>query len=328
MEGRLSAAESAAKARPNDSRVLLNLVGLYDERGDFKKSVPLLKRALVLQPHNLKAYRILGIDWFRIGRYTKALKPLRTVVEVDPQDSEANFYLGLCYLALDRNYEAGEAFDRAAATGPASVDALYFLVEGYSRLSSAYLSRLVALGRNSYRMHELRGEYFELQHAPEQALKEYQAAVQMRPDLASLHYALGDAYWKLSRLDNAAAEFRQAIKLAPQHFMAHYKLGMVLLDQNNPTDALKEFRTALSEQPGLARAYLGRGKALYEEGLYDAAIPQLERCVELSPDNPTPHYLLFQIYRRLSDSMDADKQLKLFKQEDEILQAKKSPKLQ
>jgi tetratricopeptide (TPR) repeat protein len=328
LERRISEAEAAASAHPSDSQILLRLVNLYDLHGDFKKSVPLLERLIVIQPHNLNPYRLLGIDRFRVGQPAQALEPLRTVLEVDPQDSEANFYLGLCYLALDRDDEAGKAFDKVAAAAPAGADELYFLVKGYSRLSSAMLGRLAALDKDSYRMHEIRGEYFDLQNAPEQALKEYQTAVQQRPDLASLRYVLGNAYWKLSRLDNAAAEFRRAIELAPQHFMAHYKLGLVLLEQNSPAEALKEFRSALSEQPGLVDGYLGLGKALYQEGQYEAAIPQLQRFAELSPSSPTPHYLLYQIFRRLNNTPEAEKQIDLFKQKDEAIRAEKGVKVQ
>ncbi len=327
LQRQISQAEAAARAHPNDAETLLSLVRLYDLNGDFRKSVPVLRKVVNLQPDNLNANRLLGTDLFHIGDYTEALKPLRTVVAVDRNDGQTNFYLGLCYLALDRNDEAGKAFAGVAANAPANMDELYFLVQGYSRLSSAMLTRLAALGKNSYRMDEIRGKYFELQNAPEQAIKEYEAAVQLRPDLASLHYVLGDAYWKLSQLNKAAAEFQRAVELAPQHFMAHYNLGKVLLEQNKLADALKEFRTALSEQPGLVDGYLEVGKVLYQEGHYHAAIPQLQRYVKLSRDSPTPHYLLFQIYRRLNDAVDANKQLNLFKQTDAIMQAKKRPRI-
>ncbi len=313
LEKQIAAAEAEAAAKPKDPRVLLRLASLYHQQGDFKKSLPLLEQVITLQPHNPAALRLLGVDRFHAGHAADALGPLNTVAEVNPKDSEAKFYLGLCYLALDRDDEAEKAFDQIAAQAPADVDELYLLTRAYSGVSSAMLSHLASLGEDSYRIHQVHGEYFDLQNNPEEAIKEFEKAVELRPDLPSLHYVLGSAYWKHSQLDRAAAEFRRAIELNPRHFMAHYKLGMVLLEQNNRVSAAKEFRTALNEQPGLIDAYLGLGNALYLGGEYDAAVSQLKRHIQLSPQNPTPHYLLFQIYRRQNKPADADRELATFK---------------
>jgi len=301
----------------------MRLVKLYQAEGEFGKSLPLLERLAVLTPGDLEAQRFLGINRFHAGRPREALDPLKLVVQGNPKDDEASFYLGLCYLALDRDDEANKAFDRLAAGVRENVDELYWLVKGYARVSSAMLSRLAGLGAESYRMHQVRGEYFDLDNNPDQAIKEYEKAVQLRPDLSSLHYALGNAYWKRSHPDDAVAEFRRAIELDPRHFMAHYQLGMVLLEQNKPADALKEFRAALNEQPGLVNGYLGLGKSLFQQGEYAAAVPVLQRYVGLAPQDPTPHYLLQQVFRRMNDSAAAEEQLALFKQKEAVAKAKK-----
>jgi tetratricopeptide (TPR) repeat protein len=318
----ISAAEAAARRR--DPQVLIRLARLYHQTGSFQKSTSLLEEVVRLQPKNLEAHRLLGMDRFLEGHPSEALEPLRKVLEASPLDSDANFYLGLSYLALDRDDEANKAFDRVAAGAPANPDELYWLLKGYSRASSAILSRLAELGEDSYRMHQVRGEYYDLQSASEAAIKEYEKAVELRPDLPSLHYVLGTAYWKRSRLDKAASEFRRAIELSPRHFMAHYKLGMVLLEQNDPTTAMREFAAAVADQPGLVDGYMGLGKALYRQGKFDAALPQLQRCIELSPDDPEPHYLLYQVFRQLNRPQDAQKELALFKHKEETAKGKRT----
>ena len=322
LSKQISVAEAAAAQRPQDPQALMQLVNLYQTDGEFDKALPLLERLVVLAPGDLDAQRLLGIDRFHAGHPREALDPLRLAAQANPKDTEANFYLGICYVALDRDDEANKAFDRLAAASPKNVDELYWLVKGYSRISSAMLSRLGGLGEESYRMHQVRGEYFDLDNNPDLALKEYEKAVQLRPDLSSLHYVLGNAYWKQSHADAAAAEFRRAIELDPRHFMAHSQLGMVLLEQNNPSDALKEFRAALNEQPGLVNAYLGLGKALYQQKEYDTAVPILQRYVGLAPQDPTPHYLLYQIYHRLNNPAAAEEQLTLFKEKEAAAKAR------
>ncbi len=167
-----------------------------------------------------------------------------------------------------------------------------------------------------------------MQNNPDQAIKEYEMAVQLRPDLPSLRYVLGSAYWKRSQLDKAAVEFGRAIELDPRHFLGHYKLGMVLLEQNDPLQAVAEFRTALAEQPGLNDGYLGLGKALFKLGENEAAVPQLLRYVQLSPLDPTPHYLLYQIFRRLNRSEEARHELAAFEEKEKKAKARKSGKIE
>jgi tetratricopeptide (TPR) repeat protein len=320
--------EAQLKTRPTDIEVMFRLAKLFHQQGTFQKSIPLFERTIILKPRHLEAHILLGMDRFHTGRAREAIEPLERAIELDPQNAEANFYLGVCFLSLDREDEATKAFKRLASQAPATVDELYLLTRAYSRLSSAMLSQLAALGENSYRMHQVRGEYFDLQNNPDQAIKEYEMAVQIRPDLASLHYVLGSAYWKHSELEKAAAELRRAIELDPKHFTAHYKLGMVLLEQNDPLQAISEFRDALAEQPGLNDGYLGLGKALFKLGQDEAAIPQLQRYVQLAPLDPTPHYLLSQIYRRLNRSEEARHELAAFEGKQKTFKDRKTSKIE
>jgi tetratricopeptide (TPR) repeat protein len=312
----ISTAEAAVAQNPEDTQALMRLVRLYQAVGEYEKSTPLLEKVVVIAPRDFEAKRFLGINRFHSGNVREAIDSLRAATDGDPKDYEASFYLGLCYLALDRDDEANKAFDRVAAGAQANIDELYWMVKGYSRVSSAMLSRLARLDEDSYRMHQVRGEYFDLSNDADHAIKEYEKAVTLKPNVASLHYALGSAYWKRSQVNAAAEEFRRAIELDPRHYMAHHKLGMVLLELNNPAKALAEFRAALSEQPGLTNAYLGLGKALCQQGEYTAALPILQRYITLAPEDPTPHYLLSQVFRRLNQPAQVEEQVGIFKQKE------------
>ncbi len=312
----IAESESEVRARPNDLNLLYQLATLYHQHGDYAKSVPLLQRLARGQPDNSDIQFLLGLDLYYAGQPEKALAALKIALRANPLDSQTNFYQGLCYLALDRNEEAKQAFAVMAANAPSDVDHLYYLMKAYTGVSSALLARLTDLGKDSYRMQEAKGEYFDMQNDPAAAIREYEKAVQMRPDLPTLHFVLGNAYWKHSQLDEAIAEFRKTIALSSTHFMAHYNLGLVLLEKNDAVDAIPEFRAALATQPGLVGAYLALGKAFFRNGDYDAAVPQIQRGLELVPDNPEGHYFLAQIYSRQHKSEDAKRELAVFEEQD------------
>src|SRR5207249_4603873 len=146
----ITALEAELKTRPTDVEVLFRLGKLFHQQGTFQKSISLFERIIVLRPRHLDAHILLGMDRFHAGRAREAIEPLRRAVELDFLNEEANFYLGLCFLSLDREDEATKAFNRLASQAPATVDELYLLTRAYSRLSSAMLSQLATLGENSY----------------------------------------------------------------------------------------------------------------------------------------------------------------------------------
>ena len=49
----------------------------------------------------------------------------------------------------------------------------------------------------------------------------------------------------------------------------------------------------------------------------------LQRYVGLAPEDPTPHYLLYQIFQRLNNPAAAEEQLTLFKEKEAAARAKK-----
>ncbi len=213
LKKEIAAAEVEAANKPKEPNLLFNLAYLYHQDANYGKSVPLLERLTALQPENQDAQLLLGLDEFHARRPNEAIEALKKTVAINPRNNEANFYLGLSYMALDRKDEADSVFERMAAQVPDDVDELYFLIKGYTQISSSLLSRLVALGKDSYRAHQVRAEYFDLQHNPEPSIKEYEKAVEVRPNMASPHYALASAYYKYSGMDKAQAEFRRTIEI-------------------------------------------------------------------------------------------------------------------
>jgi Flp pilus assembly protein TadD len=273
-----------------------------------------LEQTARAKPDSVEAQLTLGVKRFRCGQAAAALEPLRIALQLSPGNSSAYFYLGISFLALDREEEARNAFKRMAALTPPSDDELYLLARGYSKLSSALLERLHEVAPNSYRTHQVEGDYFGSQNRPELALDQYKLAARQRPDLSSTHYSLGSAYWAAFESDQAAAEFNEAIRISPQHYMARYKLGMILLEQNRPADAATEFREALALQPGLADAHFGLAKALLQQGEPTDALPEIDRSLDIDPDRVQTHFLRYQILRKLGRDAEAERELVRFKE--------------
>ena len=85
---------------------------------------------------------------------------------------------------------------------------------------------------------------------PAQATVSLEKAKKREPDKASIREALGIAYFRLQRWDEAEAEFRALLELQPTEDYAHYALGRVLEKQGRDQEANGHYKLASSLRPG------------------------------------------------------------------------------
>lgn len=97
-----------------------------------------------------------------------------------------------------------------------------------------------------------------------QATVPLERAKRMEPAKASIREALGIAYFRLGRWQEAEVEFRMVLELSPVDDYAHYALGRVLEHQGKADEALGHFRLASTMRPS-SRHYAKRAWALDED---------------------------------------------------------------
>jgi Flp pilus assembly protein TadD len=83
-----------------------------------------------------------------------------------------------------------------------------------------------------------------------QATVALEKAKKREPDKASIREALGIAYFRIHRYDEAEREFRAMLELAPADDYAHYALGRCLEKQGKDAEANGHYKLANSLRPG------------------------------------------------------------------------------
>ena len=84
---------------------------------------------------------------------------------------------------------------------------------------------------------------------PAQATVPLEKAKRLEPDKASIREALGIAYFRLRRWEEAESEFRAVLDLSPTDDYAHYALGRVLEKQGKAAEANGHYKLASSMKP-------------------------------------------------------------------------------
>jgi Flp pilus assembly protein TadD len=82
-----------------------------------------------------------------------------------------------------------------------------------------------------------------------QATVALEKAKRREPDKASIREALGIAYFRIGRWEEAEAEFRKVLDLSPVNDYAHYALGRCLEKQGRDTEANGHYKLASSLRP-------------------------------------------------------------------------------
>ncbi|HXG75039.1 MAG TPA: tetratricopeptide repeat protein [Gaiellaceae bacterium] len=82
-----------------------------------------------------------------------------------------------------------------------------------------------------------------------QATVSLEKAKRREPGSRSIREALGIAYFRLGRWEEAEAEFRALVELSPADEWAHHALGRALAKQGKHREATPHFKLARSLRP-------------------------------------------------------------------------------
>src|ERR687883_955559 len=94
-----------------------------------------------------------------------------------------------------------------------------------------------------------------------QATVSLEKAKKREPDKASIREALGIAYFRIHRYDEAEREFRAMLEISPTDDYAHYALGRCLEKRGREHEANGHYKLASSLKPG-SEQYSSRIKDL------------------------------------------------------------------
>jgi Flp pilus assembly protein TadD len=87
-------------------------------RGQAAQATVPLEKAKRREPNKASIREMLGIAYFRLGRYEEAEAEFRTALELSPVDDYAHYALGRCLEKLGRTSEANGHYKLARSLKP------------------------------------------------------------------------------------------------------------------------------------------------------------------------------------------------------------------
>lgn len=154
------------------------------------------------------------------------------------------------------------------------------------------VSNGLAGDRNRARELLEKGKQLYLDDQDDEAVKAFEEAVKLDPDLAEAHFRLGLSYEALGKRDESEAEYKKAVEtykkyLAdnPDDSEAHYNLGQTFAGLGQYSEAIREYRLATKLKEDDADMFYDLGLAYTKLAQYDAAAAAFTKSLEIDPDN-------------------------------------------
>ncbi|MBN1661753.1 MAG: tetratricopeptide repeat protein [Anaerolineae bacterium] len=125
--------------------------------------------------------------------------------------------------------------------------------------------------------HFQRGNEYTQQGMFDEAIAEYQVAIEADPENVSALTNLGVAFYNVGRLQDAVDQYQRALEIAPNDADIHSNLAAAYVQLGQLDAALEEYQAAVRLDPDLAQAHFGLGVIYTELGQNEEAIAAFER---------------------------------------------------
>ncbi|MCV0424506.1 MAG: sulfotransferase [Roseibium sp.] len=149
-----------------------------------------------------------------------ALEILMDMHQVNPQDPQVNYWIGVIFLtvgqcdkAISHLLVASKVAKKEAAIFATLADALN--LDSRPEEALPHARKAVALDKNSEFAHRILGEIYSVLRRPVMAEHAFSNAIRLNPSSAIAHLSLSRLQVSTGNLDLAAHHFQQAFELAP-----------------------------------------------------------------------------------------------------------------
>jgi tetratricopeptide (TPR) repeat protein len=254
---------------PRDHRWPYYLAHLARRRGDLARAASQFEQVLELQPAEVAAAFWLGDIHLAQGNPDAAEPRFAAVLERQPNSLSARFGLGRVALAKQQYRRAVEYLEDVLTRDPQAAGAHYPLALAYSGLGDA---------ANADRHLKQRREHDILPADP--LMVEIDELLESAQTFESAGIrALDRQEW-----NEAAAQFRRGLEVEPENAALRHRLGTALYMRGEHAAARAEFERILRSAPEFARAHYSLGVLEAGDGRYAEAVKYFATAVRHQPD--------------------------------------------
>jgi tetratricopeptide (TPR) repeat protein len=218
------------------------------------------------------------------GRVLESVQQLRRILQSDPTNGPACFYLSTIYTEM-KEYDVAERLVRRAIEVNSKQGPLYY-----------------QLGLIRYRQKQFRS-----------ALELYHQALEMPSgNDATVWRSIGDVQLELFDRDAAFQAYTEALRIQPQDARTHLALGRFYQEKGEPGPAIDHLVVAIHNDPRLRAAYPILGRAYQQSREFGSAASLLKQAVDADPSDQESRYALGRVLIAMGRTDEGREQLEKY----------------
>lgn len=261
----------------------------------------------------------LGTLFQEQKNYQQALQAYNTVLQVDPNHLQANYYKATLLQDTGNADGAIESYNKVLTIDPnykPAQEKMLAMIRQQSdpaKVASGLQQYAERFNRNATVQAQI-GEEFHQRKDLTNAATYYQRAIQLDPKLASAWANLGAVYQSQGKAEESAEAFKKAQALDPNNTTFKelaqsaandisykaYQQAVQLQQQGKTQDALPYFQKALSTSDN-ADIHAAYGVSLQSLGQLDNAIAEYQKALTKDAGNADYNYYLGTAYHQKND---------------------------
>jgi tetratricopeptide (TPR) repeat protein len=149
------------------------------------------------------------------------------------------------------------------------------------------------------RRHRKLGLVYRSKGMYREAIEEFQKALELSPDDASLHYGLGLIYSHLGNSNEATRELARATAIDPMYGDPVISDADYYLNKKMYGRALPLYEEVLRRKPTYVKGLFGAGLCCSQQGKLESAEKYYQKCIEIQPNFSLAHFNLGVIYSEM-----------------------------
>ncbi len=150
-------------------------------------------------------------------------------------------------------------------------------------------NKAIELNPNDARAYHNRGYAKSKLGIFDEAIRDYDKAIELTPNATKIYNSRGIAKAKLGRYEEAIKDFEKVIELDPNDAIAYNNRGTAKDKVGRVDEAIRDYNKVIELDPNDADAYYNRGYAKLELTRYKEAIKDFDKAIELDPNNTAAH---------------------------------------
>jgi predicted Zn-dependent protease len=203
------------QAMPSNPGLKLNLGIALHMAGKKSEAIPELEAAVKLDATLEPAWLFLGTTRLQLGETAAALRPLKMVLSLEPDQPQARQMLAGALLSLGRPDEAAAEYRKLTVADPENAQGWYGLGRSYESLSGRGFDNLQKTAPQSAYLLSLLAETRLREQQLSSAFFLYRRALERMPALRGLHKGVAEVYRQAGHPDWSEIEEAKESRLPP-----------------------------------------------------------------------------------------------------------------